>query len=252
MAWRLVGGAAFTEPQHLGGRQQRMSWALVEWEGPGDTLGRPSGGLEPWTKVQPCVWRWESGDKQRSVLSAELRGQQTVSGSATPWTVACQAPLSMRFLRQEYWSGLPFPSPGDLPDPGIKSESPALQADSLPLSDRGSPADSVDGGEKGEVCVCRIPREPGDGGSVLAFLGLMALDWDLEGCLDMCRWRREVKGVPNIEIEAACDHGRERLVEESLLGKRLLKGKFGLPMVKGVECFSQELGIFPIEEGSPA
>ena len=50
---------------------------------------------------------------------------------ATPWTVASQAPLSMGFSRQEHWSGLPFPSPGDLPDPGIKPESPAFQADSL-------------------------------------------------------------------------------------------------------------------------
>ena len=50
----------------------------------------------------------------------------------TPWTVACQAPLSMEFSRQEYWSELPFPSPGDLPDLGIEPESPALQADSLP------------------------------------------------------------------------------------------------------------------------
>ena len=57
-----------------------------------------------------------------------------------PWTVAHQASLSMRFLRQEYWSALPFPSPGDLPDPGIE---PALadrfQADSLPLNHQGSP-----------------------------------------------------------------------------------------------------------------
>ena len=45
---------------------------------------------------------------------------------ATPWTVACQAPLSMEFCRQEYWSGLPFTSPGDLPDSGIKPKSPAL------------------------------------------------------------------------------------------------------------------------------
>ena len=48
---------------------------------------------------------------------------------ATPWTVAHQAPLSMEFSRQEYWSGLPFPTPGDLPDPGIKPtslESPVL------------------------------------------------------------------------------------------------------------------------------
>ena len=50
---------------------------------------------------------------------------------ATPWTVAHQAPSSMGFSRQEYWSGLPFPSPGDLPDPGIKPTSPALQADAL-------------------------------------------------------------------------------------------------------------------------
>ena len=46
--------------------------------------------------------------------------------SVTPSTIACQAPLSMGFSRQEYWSGLPFPSPGDLPDPGIKLTSPAL------------------------------------------------------------------------------------------------------------------------------
>ena len=49
----------------------------------------------------------------------------------TPWTAAHQGPLSMGFSRQEYWSGVPFPSPGDLPDPGIKPGSPALQADSL-------------------------------------------------------------------------------------------------------------------------
>ena len=51
---------------------------------------------------------------------------------ATPWTVACQVLLSMEFSRQEYWYGLPFPSPGNLPDPGIKPRSPALQAESLP------------------------------------------------------------------------------------------------------------------------
>ena len=57
------------------------------------------------------------------------------------WTSACQAPLSMGFSRQEYWSGLPIPSPGDLPDPGIESSSPvspALQVDSLSLSYLGS------------------------------------------------------------------------------------------------------------------
>ena len=50
---------------------------------------------------------------------------------ATPWIIAHWAPLSMGFPREEYWSGLPFPSPGHLPDPGIKPRSPGLQADSL-------------------------------------------------------------------------------------------------------------------------
>ena len=50
----------------------------------------------------------------------------------TPWTVAYQAPPSMEFSMQEYWSGLPFPSPGDLPNPGIEPGCPALQADALP------------------------------------------------------------------------------------------------------------------------
>ena len=56
---------------------------------------------------------------------------------ATPWTVAHLAPLSMGFSRQEYWSGLPFPSPGDLPDPGIEPRSSALQADTLTSEPRG-------------------------------------------------------------------------------------------------------------------
>ena len=62
-----------------------------------------------------------------------------VSDSATPWIVAHQASLSMGFLRQEYWSGLPFPSSGDLPYPEIEPTSPARQGDSSPLSQLGSP-----------------------------------------------------------------------------------------------------------------
>ena len=57
----------------------------------------------------------------------------------TPWTVAYQAPPSMGFSRQECWSGLPFPSPGDLPDPGIEPGSPALWADALPSEPPGKP-----------------------------------------------------------------------------------------------------------------
>ena len=58
---------------------------------------------------------------------------------ATPWIVARQDPLSMGFSRQEYWSGLPFPSPGDLPNPGIEPGSPALQADALSSEPPGKP-----------------------------------------------------------------------------------------------------------------
>ena len=57
----------------------------------------------------------------------------------TPWTISHQAPLSVEFSRQEYWSGLPFPSPGDLANPGIKHEYPVWQTHSLPLSYQGSP-----------------------------------------------------------------------------------------------------------------
>ena len=57
----------------------------------------------------------------------------------TPWTVAHQAPPFMEFSRQEYWSGLPFSSPGDLPDPGIEPGSPALQADAFQSEPPGNP-----------------------------------------------------------------------------------------------------------------
>ena len=59
---------------------------------------------------------------------------------ATPWTIAWLAPLSMEYSRQEYWSGLPFPTPRDLPDPGTEPTSPTLQSGSLPLSHPGSPS----------------------------------------------------------------------------------------------------------------
>ena len=69
-----------------------------------------------------------------------------MSDSVTPWTVAHQAPLSMGFFRQGYWSGLPFPFAEDLPDPGIKPESLCLlhwQVDSLPLYHLGNPSHTV-------------------------------------------------------------------------------------------------------------
>jgi len=64
-------------------------------------------------------------------VRGKVKSLSRVQLFATPWTVIHQVPPSMGFCRQEYWSGLPFPSPGDLPDPGIELRFPALQADTL-------------------------------------------------------------------------------------------------------------------------
>ena len=113
-------------------------------------------GCESWTVKKPeCrridafelwCWRrllsvpWTARRSNQSILKeispgcsleVKMRSLSRVRLFPTPWTVAHQAPPSMGFSRQEYWSGLPFPSPGDLSDPGIKPRSPALQADAL-------------------------------------------------------------------------------------------------------------------------
>ena len=76
--------------------------------------------------------------QQQKGLKEDAFGEQLFFSKSTD--LARQAPLSMGLLRQEYWNGLPFPSPGDLPNPGIKlQESPVWQADSLPLSHQGNP-----------------------------------------------------------------------------------------------------------------
>ena len=74
-------------------------------------------------------------DKERK----KVNSLSCVRFFATLWTVAYQAPLSMGFSRQEYWSGMPFPSPGGLPDPGIEPRSPELEADTLTSEPPGKP-----------------------------------------------------------------------------------------------------------------
>ena len=106
---------------------------VLEWVAMPSSRGSSDPGMEPSAlKSPPLVgglfitsatwlfrkWKW-------SLLSR-------VWLSATPWTVAYQVSQSVEFSRQEYWSGLPFPSPGDLPNPGIEPGSPVLQADALP------------------------------------------------------------------------------------------------------------------------
>ena len=88
--------------------------------------------------------RTDSSSQLYSVYVQACSVAQSCPTLCDPMTVTRQAPLSMEFSRQKYWSGLLFPSPEDLPDPGIKPTSPALQADSLPLSHLGSPSVSTD------------------------------------------------------------------------------------------------------------
>ena len=73
------------------------------------------------------------------MVKVKVKSLSPVRLFKTPWTVAYQAPLSMGFSRQEYWSGLSFPSTGDLPNPGIEPRSPALQTDGLPSEPPGKP-----------------------------------------------------------------------------------------------------------------
>ena len=77
-----------------------------------------------------CSWAMLQLNWHLAVAVVVL-SRSVLSDSATPWTAACQVSLSMESSRQEYWSGLPFPSPRDVPNPGIKPWSPALQADSV-------------------------------------------------------------------------------------------------------------------------
>ena len=85
-----------------------------------------------------CKWR-EPGRSLCFDNFYQLKSLSRVQLFATPWTVAYQAPLSMGFSRQECWSGLPFPSPGDLSNPGIEPTSPSLQADALASEAPGKP-----------------------------------------------------------------------------------------------------------------
>ena len=135
-----------------------------------------------------------------------------MSDSCAPWTVAHKTSLFMGFPRQEYWSGLPFPSPGDLSHPEIEPESLALQADSLPTEPPGKPYISIDlniciyvyinigfpsdsvgkettcnAGDSGSISGCE--RSPGEGnGNPLKYSCL-------ENPMDRGAWQATVHGV---------------------------------------------------------
>ena len=106
-----------------------------------------------YSRVQQKVWR--SLHHKRWWFSCEV-----VSNSfATPWTVAHQAPLPMGFFRQEYWNGLPFPSPGDLPNPGIEPTSPTLAGRFFTTEPPGKLHSKVEGKTKGQLSPRTSTRE---------------------------------------------------------------------------------------------
>ena len=145
--WFFLGGAA---PCHV------ACGILVPWPrtkpGPSAVKTRSPNHYTSRAFPKPCftVRKWSQGLDNLPKATQQVAEQDVKPGSltqnpyswplyisharlfVTPWTSAHQSPLSMGFSRQEYWSGLPFPSPGDLPNPGIKLGSPTLQADSLP------------------------------------------------------------------------------------------------------------------------
>ena len=125
----------------------------------------------------------------------QSESRSVVSDSVTPEIVATQAPLSMEFSRQEYWSGLPFPSSGHLPDPGIKPRSLALQADffyHLSLKYRSSPN------------APRLPRPPGLQGAVPTQPYLPVADMDREETLGLASL---LSSHPDFDLRVSTETG---------------------------------------------
>ena len=91
----------------------------------------PTGDVSAGTSHHPVSWG-SARESSRKRVRRKVKSLSHVQLFMTPWTVAYQAPLSMGFSRQEYWSGLQFPSPGYLPNPGIEPGSPMFQANALP------------------------------------------------------------------------------------------------------------------------
>ena len=110
----------------ISGSSAFLKISLIIWKFMVHILLKP--GLENFEHYFTSVWK-----------KVKLKSLSRVQLFATPWTVAYQASLSMGFSRQEYWSGLPFPSPGYLPDPGVEPRSPTLEADALTSEPPGKP-----------------------------------------------------------------------------------------------------------------
>ena len=117
------------------GRSKAGKDAMLMWAQGLDYLGFG----EETIKARDWITQFAFCISSLPYMIVKVKSLSRVRLFATPWTVAYQAPLSMGFSRQECWSGLPFPSPGDLPDPGIEPGSPTLQANVLPSEPPGKP-----------------------------------------------------------------------------------------------------------------
>ena len=115
------------------GLSKQEYWSGLPLPSPGDL---PNLGIEP---TSPALKADSLPSEPPGKMFSSVQALSHVQLFVTLWNEALQAPLSMGCFRQEYWSGLPLPSPGDLPNPGIKLGSPALQADSFPSELPGNP-----------------------------------------------------------------------------------------------------------------
>ena len=121
-----------------------------------------------------------------------------------PWTVANQAPPSIQLSRQQYWSGLPFPSPGDIPDPGIEPRSPPLQADTLPSELPRKPTATATAAKSLQSCptLCDPIDFSPPGSTVLGILQVRTLEWVAISFSNAWMWKGKVKSLSRVWLLA--------------------------------------------------
>ena len=133
---------------------------------------------------------------------SEVKSLSRVQLFATPWTIAHQAPPSMEFSRQEYWSGLPFPSPGDLPHPGIEPGSPTLQANTLPSEPPGKYHSDAATAAAKSLQSCPTLWDPIDcsppGSPVPGTLQARTLEWVATAFSNAWKWKVNVKSLSRV------------------------------------------------------
>ena len=130
---------------------------------------------------------------------SEVKSLSRVRLFATPRTVAHPIPPSMGFSRQEYWNGLPFPSPGDLPNPGIKPESPTFQADALTSEPPGKPSAAAKSLQSCPTLYDSRDGSPPDS-SIPGILQARTLEWVAISSSNAWKWKVKVKSLSRVRL----------------------------------------------------